>query len=97
MSESLDPKPPKQPQSPAASASPKAADSKAESQPGSPTPPARRAPSVPMKIFVVLMALGIASTTVLGIVMAFRFHRSFKLLWGLLLAGTLLPVLLVLL
>jgi hypothetical protein len=94
MSESLTPKPPK---APTPSPTPSAGNSTVDSAPALSPTPARRPPSIPMKIFAALMALGIIITTILGVVMAFRFNRDPKLLWGLLAAGTVLPVILVLL
>ena len=50
-----------------------------------------------LKSFVILMALGLMTTSVLGVVMAFRFKYSPRLIWGLLAAGALLPALLLVL
>ena len=46
----------------------------------------------PLKWFVVLMSLGLVVTTGLGITLAFKYERNKALVWGLLVAGTLLPV-----
>lgn len=58
--------------------------------------PIRRGPSpLPLKIFVLFMALGLISTTLLGIYMAFKYNpKNQKLVWGLLLGGIVLPLLL---
>lgn len=55
------------------------------------TDPPRRS-AVPLKCFVVIMSVGLIVTTVLGIFMTFRFGVSPTLIWGLLAAGTVLPV-----
>jgi hypothetical protein len=49
---------------------------------------------LPLKIFVLFMAVGLISTTLLGIWMAFKYNRDPKVVWGLLIAGAVLPVLL---
>lgn len=49
---------------------------------------------LPLKIYVLLMSLGLITTTILGIVMAFKYNRDRRVIWGLLIAGTLLPLLL---
>ena len=57
--------------------------------------PARgeRGPSPwPLKWFVVFMSIGLTITTGLGIYMAFKTERNKAIVWGLLLAGTLLPL-----
>lgn len=92
MSESLTPKPPKA--APSAMPSPTAQPSAGA---GENPPVVRRPPSVAMKVFALFMALGIVTTTILGVVMAFRFHRDKRLLWGLLVLGTALPAILVVL
>ena len=46
----------------------------------------------PLKWFVVLMSLGLIVTTGLGIYMAFKYERNKTIVWGLLVAGTLLPL-----
>ena len=53
--------------------------------------PARRPSPWPLKCFVVLMSLGLIITTGLGITMAFKYERNRAIVWGLLVAGTLLP------
>lgn len=57
-------------------------------------PTERRGPSpLPLKIFVGLMAVGLITTTLLGVYMAFKYNAKNKLMvWGLLVAGTVLPV-----
>lgn len=47
--------------------------------------------SLPLKCFVLVMSVGLMATTLLGIYMAFRYGRNPLLVWGLLIAGTLLP------
>lgn len=47
-----------------------------------------------MKIFVFAMAAGLVLTTVLGVLMAFKFGKS-RAAWGCLLAGVAIPALLI--
>ncbi len=49
---------------------------------------------LPMKIFFVLVAIGLASSTLSGIFMAYRYSRSKLMVTGLLLAGIVVPFLL---
>lgn len=54
---------------------------------------AKRGPSpLPMKIYVFLMSLGLITSTATGVVMAFKYNRDRRVLWGLLIAGTILPL-----
>jgi hypothetical protein len=55
--------------------------------------PPRAKSSPAFKILVLLMALGLIMTTILGIIMAFKYNRDKRLIWGLLIAGALLPIL----
>ncbi len=50
-----------------------------------------------MKWFTFLMAIGLSTTTLLGIYMAFKYNRDRRLVWGLLLVGTVLPTVIALL
>lgn len=52
----------------------------------------RRNPSMPLKIFVLFMAVGLISSSLLGIYMAFRYNRDRRIIWGLLSIGILLPL-----
>ncbi len=52
-------------------------------------------PSVPFRLFVLLMSLGFVATASLGIVMAFRFTRKAKTIWISLISGALIPILLI--
>lgn len=74
----------------------KAAISKPESVPGDPAGPKKagspRKSALPLKIFVLVMSVGLIATTLLGIYMAFRFGGDPRLIWGILVIGTLLPV-----
>lgn len=47
---------------------------------------------LPLKCFAVVMSIGLIATTFLGIYMAFRFGGTSKLIWGMLAAGTVLPI-----
>jgi len=50
-------------------------------------------PSTPLRWFIVLMALGLIVTSLLGIYMAFRFHRTNRaIIWGLMALGVIVPV-----
>ena len=79
-------------------ASPKA-DTEKPTQPADPSPKAStpeppRPTHLPMKLFFVLVALGLASSTLSGIFMAYKYERSKLLVTGLLLAGIAVPLLL---
>lgn len=54
-----------------------------------------RTPSVPFRLFVLLMSLGFFATASLAIVMAFRFTRKAKTIWISLILGALIPILLI--
>jgi hypothetical protein len=49
---------------------------------------------LPMKIFFLLVALGLFTSTLTGIYMAYKFKRSKLVVTGLLLAGVVVPLLL---
>jgi hypothetical protein len=55
---------------------------------------ARRPSPWPLKIFVVCMAIGLITTTLLGIYMSFKYNRDRRIVWGLLIVGIALPLLL---
>lgn len=57
---------------------------KSEAEPKGPSP-------WPLKWFVVLMSIGLITTTLLGIYMAFKYSRNKLVVWGLLALGTVLP------
>jgi hypothetical protein len=48
--------------------------------------------TLPLKCFVLVMSVGLIATTLLGIYMAFRFGGDPRLIWGMLIGGTLLPI-----
>lgn len=50
--------------------------------------------SVPFQYFVLAMALGFLLTTILGVVMAFKFTREHWIVWLCLVTGLIRPVLL---
>lgn len=54
----------------------------------------RRKRSEPLKFFLVLMAISLISTTLLGIYMSFKYNRDQRIVWGLLILGTVLPIVL---
>lgn len=66
----------------------------ADPRPKPPAPEPARPTHLPMKLFFVLVALGLASSTLSGIFMAYKYERSKFLLAGLLLAGIAVPLLL---
>jgi hypothetical protein len=55
--------------------------------------PAGRKRSTVLMWFFTLAAVGLITSTVLGIVMAFKYNRDRRVVWALLAAGTLLPIL----
>jgi hypothetical protein len=57
-----------------------------------PAPPKRREKSIPLKVFIAFMAIGLIVTSLLGIYMAFKYSRGPLLISGLLLAGTAVPI-----
>jgi hypothetical protein len=63
----------------------------AKASPG-PAPPKRHAKSIPLKVFVGFMGIGLIISSLLGIYMAFKYARGPVLIWGLLIAGTALPI-----
>ncbi len=58
-------------------------------------PPAQQKSHLPMKIFFLLVALGLTSSTITGVYMAYRFNRNKSVVTGLLLAGVVVPLLLI--
>ena len=58
-------------------------------------PPKRPLSTLLMKWFVFVMSLGLITTSLLGVYMAFRYNRSRRVIWTLLALGTVMPVLLV--
>jgi hypothetical protein len=65
------------------------------SAPKAPAPPATPQKShLPMKIFFLLVTLGLFSSTVTGIYMAYRFGRNKWVVTGLLVAGVVVPMVL---
>jgi hypothetical protein len=71
-------------------------ETKATAPPQRPaTPPRpRRKRSEPLKYFLVLMSISLISTTFLGIFMSFKYNRDKRVVWGLLILGTVVPVVL---
>jgi len=58
-----------------------------------PQPPAQPLSTYLMKWFVLAMSLGLITTSILGVYMAFEYNRSRRLIWTLLVLGTAMPVL----
>ena len=79
---------------PPAKPAPPAAEAAPAPKPASPPEgqPARRKRSTVLMWFFTLAAIGIIMSTVLGIVMAFKYNRDRRTIWALLAAGTLLPL-----
>ena len=65
-------------------------------RPSSPAEPKKSRSPLPLKIFFLFMAVGMIITASLGIVMAFRYNRDRRVIWALLTAGVVLPLLLLL-
>jgi hypothetical protein len=82
--------PKRSPRPPGAAAKPDAAKPEA-ARPASP-PRERAQPSQPLKAFFLLMALGLMTSTGLGIYLAFGYKRDRVTIIGLLAAGTILPI-----
>jgi len=59
-----------------------------------PTPTPAQKSHLPMKIFFLLVALGLFTSTLTGIYMAYKFNRSKLLVTGLLIAGIVAPLIL---
>ena len=66
-----------------------------EGPPGRGRPGGPLIPTFLLKFFFLGTALGLISSTLLGIYMAFKFNRSRALVWGLLFLGTAIPLALV--
>ena len=49
-------------------------------------------PSYPLKWFVVLMAAGLISTSILGIYMAFKYNRDRRIVWAMIILGIIIPI-----
>lgn len=81
--------PPKRP--PAQNASRPEAESRPS--PEANKPPVQPASTLLMKWFTFLMGIGLDTTTLLGIYMAFKYNRDRRLVWGLLIVGAVLPTL----
>jgi hypothetical protein len=52
----------------------------------------KRKPSLPLKVFVLFMSIGLMFSSFLGIYMAFKYNRDRRIIWSLLLGGTVLPI-----
>lgn len=50
--------------------------------------------NVPLKTFFAFECMGLMLTTLIGIYMAFRYNRSHTMIWSLLIAGTVVPLIL---
>ena len=85
---------PDHPERSAAKAAPSSALSQSTNQQPASSPVPRPKSHLPMKIFFLLIAVGLFLSTLTGIYMAYRYSRSRLLISGLLLAGAILPLLL---
>jgi hypothetical protein len=54
--------------------------------------PSPRNTALPLKCFVLVMSVGLFASTLLGIYMAFRYGGKRRIVWGMLIGGTLLPI-----
>jgi hypothetical protein len=70
---------------------PAAAHPENRTETGETKPPSQPAATLLMKWFTFIMALGLVTTTLLGIYMSFKYNRDRRLVWGLLIAGAVLP------
>lgn len=66
----------------------------APQKPSGPPRTPRRKRSEPFKLFVGLMAIALVSTSLLGIYMSFKYNRDKRVVWGLLILGIVLPIVL---
>jgi len=64
----------------------------AKSGAGAPQP--QRKSPLPLKTFVGFLGIGLICSSLLGIYMAFKYNRDRRIIWGLLIAGMALPLLL---
>ena len=88
--------PVRKPQPPAATKTqdaPKPADASTSKQP---TPDAKPKNLLPMKLFFLLVSIGLVTSTFTGIYIAYKFNRSKSWVTGLLVAGIAFPLLLLL-
>jgi uncharacterized iron-regulated membrane protein len=76
---------------PDGAAAPKSADAVAGAKPGDAPAPKSH---LPMKIFFLLVSTGLFTSTLTGIYMAYKYNRNKVLVTGLLVAGVVLPLLL---
>ena len=61
-------------------------------------PPPHDSPATSgLKWFFLFMSAGLIVTTLLGIYMSFKYNRNHRIVWGLLVAGTVLPIALLIL
>src|SRR5579884_2073387 len=68
-------------------------DARAERRANAPRPQAKT--TLALKWFFLAMSVGLMSTTLLGLYMAFQYQRNRKLIWSSLLAGVAIPALLI--
>jgi hypothetical protein len=59
-----------------------------------PAPPEPEKRNLALKWYFAFVGTGLIVSTILGIIMAFKYNRDRRLIWGLLLAGIALPLLL---
>lgn len=84
--------PPKLPKPPTASATPGQPPAAPKPPAGPPQPPQKS--HLPLKIFFLLVSIGLFTSTLTGIYMAYKYTRNKGLVTGLLLAGIAIPLLL---
>jgi hypothetical protein len=78
-------------------AKPEEGEEQPVSTPSTEPPSPKRKPSLPLKLFVLFMSVGLMLSSFLGIYMAFKYNRDRRIIWSLLIAGTALPMALLLL
>ena len=64
--------------------------------PAAPTPPPRNPNPVPLRVFFVVVCVGLFTSTVTGVYMAYKYNRNRRLVTLTLAAGIILPLLLLL-
>jgi hypothetical protein len=69
-------------------------ESKADSKPTSDAAPAPKHNALPLKIFFLLVSIGLFISTLTGLYMSYKYIRNRTLITALLLAGIILPILL---
>ena len=80
----------------AAADKPSKQESKADSKPAAADAPAPKHNALPLKIFFLLVSIGLFISTLTGLYMSYKYIRNRKLITALLLAGIIIPIAMVL-